>query len=569
MIVFKTLKWKNFLSTGNIFTEIDLLKSNTTLIVGENGAGKSTILDALTFALFGRAFRKINKPQLLNSITRKDLSVEIEFDIGHNQYKIIRGIKPNVFEVYCNGQLANQSAESKDYQEILEKQILKLNLKSFCQVVVLGSATFQPFMQLSAAQRREIIEDLLDLQIFTTMNTLLKDKIQKNTEELIDITTDQKVVTERIKIVKEHLMERQNNNEKLVAEKVSMVEDTDKKISDLTDQYHSIGNEVQVLQEGMVEEQSIAKHIQKVSQYRHKIEATTSILKNDLKFFAEHKDCPTCTQAIDDSFRMNILEQKGSELIDLRGKLELLSKEYDRANSKLNNLIAIQADINTKQMDQYKIKSNIDSLVKYRNQLEKEINQINTSHIADEDDKMETLEQELNAVAIRYNEAMDQKQIYTAAAMMLKDGGIKARIIKQYVPVINKLIGKYLSAMDFFVQFELDEEFNETIKSRFRDDFSYASFSEGEKMRINLAILFTWRAVAKLRNSVSTNLLIMDEVMDSSLDSNGTEEFMKILFDLVQDTNTFIISHKTDQFYDKFGSIIRFEKKQNFSKVAA
>lgn len=569
MIVFQKLRWKNFLSTGNIFTEIDLVKFNTTLIVGENGAGKSTILDALTFALFGKAFRKINKPQLLNSITQKNLVVEIEFNIGRNQYKIIRGIRPNIFEVYCNGELNNQSAESKDYQDILEKQILKLNLKSFCQVVVLGSATFQPFMQLSASQRREVIEDLLDLQIFSTMNTLLKDKIQNNSEELIEIAADQKVVTEKIKIVKEHLMERQNNNEKLVAEKVSIVEDTDKKISDLTDQYHSISNEVQTLQEGMVEEQSIAKHIQKVSQYRHKIEATTTILKSDLKFFAEHKDCPTCTQAIDDEFRMNILEQKGSELVDLRGKLELLSKEYDRANGKLNDLIAIQAEINAKQMDQYKIKSNIDSLVKYRNQLEKEINQINTSHIADEDDKMETLEQELNAVAVRYNDAMDQKQVYTAAAMMLKDGGIKARIIKQYVPVINKLIGKYLSAMDFFVQFELDEEFNETIKSRFRDDFSYASFSEGEKMRINLAILFTWRAVAKLRNSVSTNLLIMDEVMDSSLDSNGTEEFMKILFELVQDTNTFIISHKTDQFYDKFETVIRFEKKQNFSKVAA
>jgi DNA repair exonuclease SbcCD ATPase subunit len=568
MIFFKTIRWKNLLSTGNIFTEIELGKNNTTLIVGENGAGKSTILDALSFALFGKPFRKINKPQLLNTITRKDCLVEIEFNIGSNQYKIVRGLKPTIFQVFQNSTLLNQSAEMKDYQEILEKQILKINHKSFCQVVVLGSATFQPFMQLPGGQRREIIEDLLDLQIFTSMNLLLKERIADNNVELTDISADQRVVMERIKLIKSHLLEKQNNNEKIVIEKINLIEDTDKKISDLTDQYHIIGNEVELLKENMSEEQSISKHLQKVSQYRHKIEATQSILKKDLKFFAEHKDCPTCTQEIDDNFRMNILSQKGAELVDSREKLELLSKEYDRANAKLNELIEVQADINTKQMEQFKIKNNISSLIKYRDQLEKEINQINQVHEADEEDKMTELEAELSSVASRYNEAMDKKQIFAAAAMLLKDGGIKARIIKQYVPVINKLINKYLSAMDFFVQFELDEEFNETIKSRFRDEFSYASFSEGEKMRINLAILFTWRAVAKLRNSISTNLLIMDEVFDSSLDSNGTEEFLKVLNNLTSDTNTFIISHKTDQMYDKFTNVIKFEKHKNFSKVA-
>ena len=569
MIIFKVLRWKNFLSTGNLFTEIDLLKSNTTLIVGENGAGKSTILDALTFALFGKAFRKINKPQLLNSITRKDMVVEIEFDIGRNQYKIIRGIKPNIFEVYCNNQLSNQSAESKDYQEILEKQILKLNLKSFCQVVVLGSATFQPFMQLSASQRREVIEDLLDLQIFTTMNTLLKDKIQKNTEELIDIAADQKVVTERIKLVREHLIERQNNNEKIVAEKVSIVEDTNYHLEKLEQQYLNYDSSIKALKESIEDEPKISKRINQLSQLRHKIEAKRAVLDNDISFFKKHENCPTCTQSISSEFREKTLLVKNNEVENIDTALVDLVKQYDETNERLNEMIEVHANVQSLQMNMIKIRTNMDSLASYRDQLMKEINQINTSHISDEDDKMEILEQELNGVATRYNDAMDRKQIFTAAAMMLKDGGIKARIIKQYVPVINKLIGKYLSAMDFFVQFELDEEFNETIKSRFRDDFSYASFSEGEKMRINLAILFTWRAVAKLRNSVSTNLLIMDEVMDSSLDSNGTEEFMKILFDLVQDTNTFIISHKTDQFYDKFGSIIRFEKKQNFSKVAA
>lgn len=322
------------------------------------------------------------------------------------------------------------------------------------------------------------------------------------------------------------------------------------------------------MKEQMVDEPTIAKHLQKVSQYRHKIEAAVAITKSDLKFFNEHKDCPTCSQTIEENFRDKVVAEKSAELKDSKAKLELLAKEYDEANNKLNELIEVQSAINTKQMEQFKVKSNVDSLIKYRDQLEKDIKSINAVHEADEEDKMLELEAELNSVATRYNDAMDQKQIYTAASMLLKDGGIKARIIKQYVPVINKLIGKYLSAMDFFVQFELDEEFNETIKSRFRDEFSYASFSEGEKMRINLAILFTWRAVAKLRNSVSTNLLIMDEVFDSSLDSNGTEEFLKIIKNLTSDTNTFIISHKGDQLFDKFETVLKFEKKQNFSKVA-
>jgi len=567
-IQFKVLRWKNFLSTGNIFTEIQLNKTTNTLIIGENGAGKSTILDALTYSLFGKAFRKVNKGQLINTITRKDLLVEVEFDIGSNKYKIIRGQKPNIFEVYQNDTLLNQSAEMRDYQEILEKQILKLNLKSFNQVVVLGSASFVPFMQLTAAQRREVIEDLLDLQIFTTMNSLLKDKVQTNNEELTNIASDQKVVMEKIRLIKKHLQEKQNNNEKLVAEKISLIDETSYKIEKLIKQYSNYDSAINSMKEKMVEEKLIAKHLQKVSQFRHKIEATVAIINSDLKFFNEHKDCPTCSQAIDESFRDKVVSEKSTQLKNSNGKLELLAKEYDDANAKLNELIEVQSNINTKQMEQFRIKSNTDSLIKYLEQLEKEIKNINAVHEADEEDKMSELEIELNLVATRYNDAMDQKQIYTAAAMLLKDSGIKSKIIKQYVPVINKLIGKYLSAMDFFVQFELDEEFNETIKSRFRDEFSYASFSEGEKMRINLAILFTWRAVAKLRNSVSTNLLILDEIMDSSLDSNGTEEFLKILKNLTSDTNTFIISHKGDQLFDKFETVIKFEKKQNFSKVA-
>jgi len=568
MIFFKTLRWKNLLSTGNIFTEIDLAKSNNTLIVGENGAGKSTILDALSFALFGKPFRKINKPQLLNTITKKELVVEIEFNISSNQYKIVRGIKPTVFEVYQNGILLNQSAEMKDYQEILEKQILKLNMKSFCQVVVLGSATFQPFMQLPGGQRREIIEDLLDLQIFTTMNSLLKDKIQTNNEDLVDIATDQKVVMERIKLIKNHLLEKQTNNEKIVAEKINVIDDTNEKLIALHDQSKSIEEQIANLKESIQDEPKISKRINQLSQLRHKIEAKRALLDKDISFFKQHENCPTCTQGISSEFRENTLLTKNNEVESIDIALADLVKQYDETNARLNEMIEVHANVQTFQMQLIKLRSNGESLAKYRDQLMIEINQINVAHEADEEDRMTELETELNLVATRYNDSMDQKQIFAAAAMLLKDGGIKARIIKQYVPVINKLINKYLSAMDFFVQFELDEEFNETIKSRFRDEFSYASFSEGEKMRINLAILFTWRAVAKLRNSISTNLLIMDEVFDSSLDSNGTEEFMKVLNNLTVETNTFIISHKTDQLYDKFTNVIKFEKHKNFSKVA-
>jgi DNA repair exonuclease SbcCD ATPase subunit len=539
------------------------------LIVGENGAGKSTILDALTYALFGKPFRKINKPQLINSINRKDSVVEIEFQINQNSYTIVRGMKPNVFEVYQNGMLVNQSAEMRDYQEYLEKHILKLNFKSFCQVVVLGSATFQPFMQLPGGQRREIIEDLLDLQIFTTMNSILKDRILRNNEEVSEVTSEQKLVMEKIKIYQDHMLEKQSNNEKLIANKIEQIEETNFKISELDVKYWNYDKDINELKEVVWDEESISKKITKLSQLKHKIEAKRALIENDVKFFEEHEGCPTCKQNIDESFKKQTIESKRDQISEIEGGLKELVAEYDAANNRLKEIMNIHSTINSFSMEQFKFKNQIDSLIKYRDQLEKEIKNINDSQEADESHKIGELEKELENIANRYEVVMSQKQIYSVASVLLRDGGIKARIIKQYVPVINKLINKYLSSMDFFVQFELDEEFNETIKSRFRDEFSYASFSEGEKMRINLAILFTWRAVAKLRNSVSTNLLIMDEVMDSSLDSNGTEEFLKILQQLTQDTNTFIISHKTDQLYDKFASVLKFEKKQNFSKLAA
>jgi len=568
MIIFKKLRWKNFLSTGNVFTEINLNEHNTTLIVGENGAGKSTMLDALSFALFGKAFRKINKPQLLNSITQKGLIVEVEFSIGLNNYKIIRGIKPVVFEVYQNDKLTNQTAEMKDYQEILEKQIIKVNHKSFSQVVVLGSATFQPFMQLPGGQRREVIEDLLDLQIFTTMNALLKDKVLLNSTFITDTNNKRKIIEEKIKLIVEHLTEMQNNNDQLIAEKKSRIEETDKQISDLTDQYYELDNRIKNFKEDVEDEPKIGKRINQLSQLRHKIEAKRALLDKDISFFKKHENCPTCTQAISTDFREQTLSNKNNEIENIDTALEDLIKQYEETNERLNEIIEIHAQVNTLQFEMHKIKTKISSLIDYRNTLDEEIKKIDKKIDDKNDNKIVDLEKELTDIKKKINDLSEDKQVLSAAASLLKDGGIKARIIKQYVPVINKLINKYLSAMDFFVQFELDEEFNETIKSRFRDEFSYASFSEGEKMRINLAVLFTWRAVAKLRNSISTNLLIMDEVFDSSLDSNGTEEFLKIIISLTSDTNTFIISHKTDQLYDKFSKVIKFEKHKNFSRIA-
>jgi DNA repair exonuclease SbcCD ATPase subunit len=538
------------------------------LIVGENGAGKSTMLDALTFSLFGKPFRSIKKPQLINSITQKGAVVEIEFDIGVNNFKIIRGIKPNVFEVYQNDKLINQSAEMRDYQEHVEKHILKLNYKSFCQVVVLGSASFVPFMQLPTGQRREVIEDLLDLQIFTTMNSLLKDKTQANNDELADIASNQKVVTEKIKLVRAHLLENQYNNEKLIDEKKSLIEETKDKIDDLATQLTNIMTEANELNKKAISKSEVEKKIAKLSKLRHQIEAKIAIVDNDIEFFRNHDNCPTCTQVIAGDIKTDRLVHKVNEKTYLQDGMNKLVETYNQTQDELNAIIKIVDDISTKTIEKIRVEGQISSLNKYVKQLEQEITSIKKTHTANEDTKMEDLQAEMSVIAEQYNKAMDEKLIYTAASMLLKDGGIKARIIKQYVPVINKLISKYLSAMDFFIQFELDEEFNETIKSRFRDEFSYASFSEGEKMRINLAILFTWRSVAKLRNSVSTNLLIMDEVMDSSLDTNGTEEFLKILYTLASDTNTFIISHKTDQLYDKFSNVIKFEKKQNFSRIA-
>ena len=569
MIIFRNLKWKNFLSTGNAFTEIQLDKSNTTLIVGENGSGKSTMLDALSFALYNKPFRKINKPQLLNSINKKELVVEVEFNIGSASYKVIRGIKPTVFEVYQNDNLLNQNAESKDYQEILETQILKLNHKSFCQVVVLGSASFTPFMQLAAQARREVIEDLLDIQIFSTMNSLLKDDITENSKALQQAEYNYNLISEKIRMENLLASKMRDNTVEQIEKIKKEIEETNVLISSETFMIDELNHEIGSHLSDIDDEAKIRNKQQKLIILERQLNDKISKNKEDIKFYHMHDNCPTCKQSIEESFKTDTIHQKNNSIEETKDGLEQLKVELTKV---YDHIITI--DETKKKITDLKIKqaAHINTanghkayIVKLNKQIE-ELNKKTDEHVSD--DKMKQLEIDLESFITEKSELARCKDSLQVASLILKDSGIKARIIKQYVPVINKLINKYLSAMDFFVQFELDETFNEKIKSRFRDEFSYASFSEGEKMRINLAILFTWRAVAKMRNSASTNILIMDEVMDSSLDVNGTNEFMKILTNLTNDTNTFIISHKTDQLFDKFNQVIKFEKSQNFSRIA-
>lgn len=566
MIYFKKLRWKNFLSTGNVFTEITLNNSETTLIVGANGAGKSTILDALSFGMFGKPFRKINKPQLLNSINQKNLVVEVEFSIGSNEYKVIRGIKPSIFEVYKNDNLLNQSAESKDYQEILEKQILKVNHKSFCQVVVLGSATFQPFMQLPAAQRRDIIEDLLDLQIFSTMNTLLKDKVSFNKEELESVNSDKKVLESKIEMTKEHMKEIQNNNEKLIEEKKVLIKDTESQIKEYTEEYNSFLKAISVIESELDDDDSIKIKLNKLSKLRNQIEIKIDLLNKEVKFLNDHTNCPTCKQDIDEFFRVKSIEKNKKDIIVKKDGIKKLNEEYDSLNNKLNEIIKKNDEIQKHEMKKIELRTTISSLTKYIDRLEADIQKIDLVHKEKSDNKLLDYEAELKRIEDKFNELTDEKNVLSAASVLLKDNGIKAKIIKQYIPIINKLINKYLASMDFFVSFELDENFNEVIKSRYRDEFTYASFSEGEKQKIDLALLFTWRAVAKLRNSINTNLLIMDEVFDSSLDQNATDYLMNIIREVSNENNIIVISHK-EHMNEKFTNVIKFVKHKSFSEI--
>ena len=571
MITFKCIRWKNFLSTGNDFTQINFLKSKSTLVVGENGAGKSTMLDALSFGLYGKAFRNINKPQLMNSITGKGLVVEVEFSIGKRNYLVRRGMKPHVFEIFSDGTLLNQSADVREYQDILETQILKLNHRSFSQIVVLGSANFVPFMQLPAAHRREVIEDLLDIQIFSTMNNILKEKLQANKAAIIDNNSEIRLLEQKIDLNKKHLEELKKNNEELIAEKNNKINETLKAIESIQFDIDTEQSEIASIETKVVDEQKIKKKLKKYLDVQKELQFKFKEIQQHVSFLHDNENCPACTQIISEDFKKENINTKNEKAKQIEEAIAKMQTDIDSIEEEVSRIEALVGEINA-------INVKIKSLQTKKQMYERNLSELNAEkeNLKNKREKLITDSADMNTylkeldVQVKLKETLaNDKAVLEVAANLLKDGGIKTKIIKQYVPIINKLINKYLAAMDFFVQFELNDQFEEKIKSRFRDEFSYASFSEGEKMRIDLALLFTWRAVAKLRNSASTNLLIMDEVFDSSLDANGTDEFLKILQNLTSDTNVFIISHKGDQLYDKFHSVIKFEKHKNFSRIAA
>lgn len=568
MIYFKKVRWQNFLSTGNQFTEIILNKSQSTLIVGENGAGKSTMLDAISFVLYGKPYRNINKPQLVNSITQKKCTVEIEFSIKGKEYMVRRGLKPNVFEIYCDDKMIDQNANVKEYQDYLEKNILKLNHKSFTQIVVIGSANFVPFMQMKVWDRRTIIEDLLDIEIFSKMFNLLKEKMTQNKEQISETKYKLDLLEQNIALTKKHMGEIMSLKRSDRTAKKNKIDELEFQIQDHHETLKELDEQVKAQSVLIADINKLKNKQKKMQELDYQINSKIEAISKEIQFFENNDECPTCQQEIDAEFKQHHIHKHNDKRIKLKEGMVQFEEEYRTLMDQLNEISQHQTKITEYQNQIMEENTSIrmlqNNILSLRNELDQEI--------ASDDDSLETLkklEKDLKDQQLTYKKALDTKEQYDVAASLLKDGGIKAKIIKQYVPIINKLVNKYLAAMEFFVQFELDEQFNEKIKSRFRDEFTYDSFSEGEKMRIDLSLLFTWRAVAKLRNSISTNLLIMDEVFDSSLDTTGTDEFLKIITSLSADTNTFVISHKGDQLFDKFHSNIRFEKVKNFSQIAA
>jgi DNA repair exonuclease SbcCD ATPase subunit len=563
------VSWKNMLSTGNAGIEIDLRRSPTTLIVGENGAGKSTILDAICFALFNRGFRDVSKPQLLNSINQKNLEVELDFQIGSKDYTIVRGHKPARFEIYCNNEQLNQEADSRDFQKYLEEHILKLNYKSFTQIVILGSASFTPFMQLPPSHRREIIEDLLDIRIFSTMNSILKDRARELTDRMRQMDGDIEVHKEKVKLQDDFIKTLKESQQKRSADVDLRIATTEEEINQHTVQIDLIKAEIRQLQDNIADAEKVYGDKDEMFGINKQLRDRINKTQTDIKFYQEHDNCPTCSQALTDDLKVKALAEHEAKEAELRQAIVDLEAKLTDINARIDDIVGIQANISSAESNLINYNHQVIAGQKYIQKLQEEKlhDEDDTSNLDDEKLKLRAMAREVMTLVGEKTTLNEEKYYQDIASSLLKDTGIKTKIIRQYLPVINKLVNKYLAAMDFFVSFELDEAFNETIKSRHRDDFSYASFSEGEKQRIDLALLFTWRTIAKMKNSASTNLLLLDEVFDSSLDNNGTDYLMNLLNTLGDETNVFTISHKGDVLFDKFRSVIKFEKYQNFSRI--
>jgi len=569
MILFKRIAYRNFLSSGNTPTEINLTGEITTLIIGHNGSGKSTMLDALCFALFNKAFRKINKSQLVNSTNEKDCLVEVEFSVGNKEYKVIRAIKPNIFEIWINGELQNQAAATVDQQKQLEDTILKLNYKSFTQIVILGSASFVPFMQLSTAHRREVVEDLLDIKIFSAMNSILKEKIRSSNEKIKEFVLFEKSIEEKILMQQEFIEElEKRGNTKIDANK--------KKITNLMNENGNYICENTTLDESILkftnEQEEVVgatDKLKKLGNLKGKISEKVSTITQEHKFFSENTVCPTCTQTIDEEFRVNRIADAQNKAKELQQGFQELENTIKEEEERERRFIILSKEITKLNYEISQNNTRISFNQKQIQELEYEIQTIteqlenrNTEH-----EKLEKLKKQQNDNFKKKSKYKETVSYFDFAQVLMKDGGVKTKIIQKYLPLMNQQINKYLQMMDFYINFTLDEEFKENIKSPIHEDFTYESFSEGEKMRINLAILFTWREIARMKNSINTNLLILDEVFDSSLDNMGTDYFTKIIKYVIKDANVFVISHKTDELIDKFDKVIRFEKTKGFSKM--
>jgi DNA repair exonuclease SbcCD ATPase subunit len=568
LIIFKKVRWKNFLSTGNNFTEIDLDRNPTTLIIGENGAGKSTILDALCFGLFGKAFRNISKPLLVNSINNSSTIVEIEFVIGTKKFLVKRGIKPNILEIFVDGKMYNQDANTRDYQKHLEQQILKLNYRSFTQVVILGSSTFVPFMQLNKKFRRDVVEEILDIRIFSLMNMILKSELKTLSSDIREMEYEKSLCEEKIILQDKYLNEIKKNKDKIVKEKWSLINGNEEELFMRQAEIDLLNKDNDELIANISDRDKLDKKLTKLNDIKSTLVEKHKSHSSMIGFFESNDDCPTCEQHIDENFKEDMISKKQDDANKVMTGLKDLEEELVKSNERLNNIKDIVKKIRENEVHIARDKSGIDQLEKFNASLENELNELaDEGGVTKEDrDKLTELKSKLSGIDAERSKLKEESTYSDAARIMLTDTGIKTKIIKQYLPIMNKLINHYLIAMEFYVNFTLNENFEETIKSRYRDEFTYDSFSEGEKMRIDLALLFTWRAIAKMKNSTNTNLLILDEIFDSSLDGTGTDEFLKIL-NTLSDENIFVISHKQDMLVDKFRSTIKFEKVKNFSHI--
>jgi len=566
MIHFTKVRWKNFLSTGNAFTEIQLDKNDSTLIVGENGAGKSTMLDAICYGLYGKPFRKVKKDQLINSVNGRDVVIEIEFRTHDHSYLVRRGIKPNVFEIHEDGVLIDQEAAVRDYQEMLEKNILKLSMKSFTQIVILGSSSFVPFMQLTTNVRREVIEDLLDIRVFSSMALLLKDRVATNREEYKLNEQAIRYAQDAIKTQEKLRAEIDEQRESKIADYNVSIARNEENLNVCNSRIEEYQEEINNLLEQCADYDSTVARIHKIVSLEQNLESKKNNATKTIRFYTENNECPTCSQLIEETLRNSKIDEKKSSVEEIKAALARLEDEHRKAEHRHSEIRGIQTDIRRLQAETNRFQSSIESYQKEIAIWNKEIADLNKTQGTFTESAILTAKSELDKALSEKEKILTDKEMYELATVILRDSGIKSRIIKQYIPVINTLVNKYLAAMDFFVKFELNEQFEEKILSRHRDDFTYESFSEGEKMRIDLSLLFTWRAIARMKNSASTNLLILDEVFDASLDANGCDEFLKLIHDM-EDTNIFVISHKGDILNDKFNNVLRFAKQKNFSRI--